>query len=128
MRSRARRSLIPDWNWWLIGMGVALMLALPVFWSLPRTLLVRVGGTLGGVLLFACGWLLLGAGLRPHGSARRGVLVAALLYVLVGLAWECVYVLTNPYGDRPHPVMLIFALLWPWHVAFVLGLFGLGPR
>ncbi len=104
------------------------MLALPVFWSLPRTLLARFGGPFGGVLLFAFGWLLVGAGLRPHGSARRGALLAGLLYVLVGLAWEGVYILANPYGDPPHPVLLVVALFWPWHVAFVLGLFGLGPR
>ncbi|MDP9372347.1 MAG: hypothetical protein M3Q65_07835 [Chloroflexota bacterium] len=92
------------------------------------TLLFAFGWMLLVALLLASGWVLVHGGPRPQQSAWRVVLLAVLLYVLVGLAWELVYVLTNPYGDRPHPGFLLFALIWPWHVAFMFGLLGLGPR
>ncbi len=113
--------------------GASMVLAPPALQSSPSpvpvaTLLFAFGWMLLVALLLASGWVLVHGGPRPQQSAWRVVLLAVLLYVLVGLAWELVYVLTNPYGDRPHPGFLLFALIWPWHVAFVFGLFGLGPQ
>ena len=126
-----------NWNWRLIASGLALMtLAPPALWSHP--LINRVardagigssyGMLLSGVALFVLGWVLVAAGLRPQRRVWQSVASAVALYVLVGLGWEAIYVLTNPYGTPPSPVLLILALLWPLHAAFVLGLFGLGPR
>ena len=125
MMSRSRDEVGRHWNWRLLVIGVALMvLAPPALWSFARDQAVLFGG----VALFALGWLLVGAGLQPRQRAWHGAGWAAVLYVLVGLAWEIVYMLTNPYGDPPSLALLVLIPLWPWHVAFVLGLFGLGPR
>src|SRR5207249_733753 len=37
--------------------------------------------------VFAAGWVLVGASLRPAGSAGRGAAAAAVAYVVVGLLW-----------------------------------------
>lgn len=123
----ARGTVRPERNRPVLILGVALLLlAPPLLWS--SFIRLGVAPLFGGVPAFALGWLLVGAGFRPRGSVRRGLAVAALLYLVAGLAWEGLYMLVNPYGDPPSLALLALTPLWPWHVAFVLGLFGLGPR
>lgn len=81
-----------------------------------------------GSLVFAAGWMLVGAAMRPGGSASRGLALAGILYVVVGLLWTFALQLT--FG-RPlaailgNADLLLFGLQWPLQVAQVTGLFGL---
>lgn len=78
-------------RWILLGAGVGLLVAG------TRALRPDIGVTFytpglheppWRVATFAAGWLLIGAGSRPEGSAMRGGAAALLLYVLCGvLAW-----------------------------------------
>ncbi len=79
--------------------------------------------------LFITGWLLAGAALRVHGSARCGAAAAAIIYLMIGVIWVIGY---NTVGGVPtfvlmrSPViMLAGALTWPYGVAGSTGLFGL---
>ena len=84
------------------------------------------------IILFAAGWLLTGATLRPAGSVLSGLALAALLYVAVGVAWVLAFNLHlgAPLGqllpDLLSPTALRIILIWPLQVAQVLGIFGLG--
>lgn len=81
--------------------------------------------------LFAAGWVLAGAGLRPRGSAWRGAAAAALLYVMTGLLLYTGFGAAT--GTPPLPLLRAlltpngagFALLWPLLVAQQLGVFDL---
>jgi len=83
---------------------------------------------LGGVILFAGGWVLIGAGLRPQGKAWRGMLLAVVLYTLIGIGWVVGFNISLGAGftELAHPTLLLIALVWPLQVTQVLGIFGLG--
>ena len=84
------------------------------------------------VSLFAAGWLLTGATLRPAGSVLCGLVLAALLYIGAGVAWVLAFNLHlgAPLGqllpDLLSPTARRIILLWPLQVAQVLDIFGLG--
>jgi len=84
------------------------------------------------VALFAVGWLLAGATLRPGGSVLRGLALVVFLYVAVGVAWIIGFNLHlgTPLGqllpDLLSQTALRIILVWPLQVAQVLGIFGLG--
>jgi len=93
MNGTSRRRLV---SWLLIGLGIMLMLLGPsVMWSEQQRLLrlqphvitpAPVLSTLlplGGVVLFALGWLLVGAGVW----CGRGLLVAAAAHMVIGAVW-----------------------------------------
>ena len=80
--------------------------------------------------LFAAGWLLVGATMRPSGSPWRGAAAAAIFYLLIGAVW--VFGFNIAVGGIPlftllraPQNMMLGALYWPLGVAQVLGLFGL---
>ncbi|MEK7510038.1 MAG: hypothetical protein AAB567_00565 [Patescibacteria group bacterium] len=79
--------------------------------------------------LFAAGWLLVGASLRPYGSQWRGVIAAAVLYILIGAVWVLGF--NTAMGTPPLAILrspqtiIVGALFWPLGVAQLLGLFGL---
>ena len=83
------------------------------------------------VILFATGWLLVGAALQPGGSAWSGLALAALLYGAVGVAWVIGFnlrlgaPLADLLPDLLSPTALRIMLGWPLQVAQVLGLFDL---
>ncbi|MBI2028973.1 hypothetical protein HYT02_01010 [Candidatus Gottesmanbacteria bacterium] len=73
-------------------------------------------------LLFFVGWLLVGAGLRPRGSLRRGVGIAMLLYIAVGLVTFLLSAkaFTDPLAFLGLVVyvpstMLFYPITWPDH-------------
>lgn len=85
-----------------------------------------------GVALFVVGWLVAVAALRPRRSPGRGAALAAVLYVLIGLAWLAGFSI----GQGTHaagffavlvrsPAVLLLTLLWPWQMAAVVGWFGI---
>src|SRR5688572_11099353 len=75
--------LAPHWPALVAG-GLLMLIAPTVMWGLaPRAVFTAVGGILG----FAGGWLLLGAGIRPGGRSEWGMLAAAIIYIYVGLIW-----------------------------------------
>jgi hypothetical protein len=86
-----------------------------------------------GVLFFAVGWLLTGAGLRPQHSLRRGTLLAGGLYILVGVTWLIGFNLSvgEPAARVAQNLVtqpltaLALAMIWPLQVAQVFGWFGL---
>ena len=85
----------------------------------------------GGVIAFALGWVLVGAGLGSRsgvpGGARRGALIAAAAYPVVGVLLTSVVVgnLLDQHGPAGLPFV---ALTWPLRVAIAAHLFGLGIR
>jgi hypothetical protein len=88
---------------------------------------------LAGSGLFALGWVVAGAGMGLGGSARRSAVLAAALYLAAGALWTTGFVLVNPWQTdftQTNLVLLLgySVLLWPFAVAFVLGLSGLAPR
>ena len=122
---------------------VALAAAVGFMALAPALLLTLVPAELGdpgpkplvpniAVILFAAGWLLAGATLRPGGSALGGLTLAALLYVAVGVVWILGF---NLHLGTPleqllpnvlSPTALRIILAWPLQVAQVFGIFGLG--
>ncbi len=129
----------------LVVLGAGLMTLGVLLFSLVTRWLVRLpqypqypivadGAFFGGIALFASGWVLVGTGLRRQQNPRSGALWAAVLYVAVGIGWLGSYVsYTVLSGERlltswATPVALLLAVLWPWYVAAVLGVFGLGLR
>ncbi|MBI3974742.1 MAG: hypothetical protein HY332_25985 [Chloroflexi bacterium] len=127
--------MIRSRNWGSIVSGVVIMGLTPnAFWSSANLVwanqqLGPAAGIVmgfGGVALFALGWLLVGAGLRPGRSALRGALLGAASYLGAGLTWAAVYASTNSFGDRLGPDLLAVVPVWPLHASFVQGLFGLG--
>jgi len=97
MNGTSRRRLV---SWLLIGLGITLMLLGPsVMWSEQQRLLrlqrhvitpAPVRSTLlplGGVVLFALGWLLVGAGVW----CGRRLVVAAAAYMVIGAVWIMVF-------------------------------------
>jgi len=105
-------------GWLLIG----------AFRAIAPSGVVRAWLPLLGTALIASGWVLGGGALRPRGSAVRGAVLAAVLYVILGLVWVIAYnaalgvplarVVTDPY-------VVLIVLAWPLQIAQVLGLFGL---
>ncbi len=137
MTSMPRWTAIPERRVLLLGLTLMVTGAM-LFSALARWSARQIGPLVGnlaifaGVGLFALGWVLVGAGLRPQGSARRGALLAAALYVAVGALWTTGFVLVNPWGTDFSQTNLALLLgysifLWPFAMAFVFGLFGLGP-
>ncbi len=138
----------------LISLGLGLMVAGPtILWSIQRSLFqtlaptagegapVILGGpalvallglSWGGVALFVAGWSLAGAGLRPRGRPRLGLLGALGVYAACGLGWLLAFVdsgvslskigsILNPVNL---PIVLAQILLWPSLLAQRLGVFG----
>lgn len=113
--------------------GAALFTALASWSSRQLDTLLGNLAIFAGVGFFALGWVVAGAGLRLGGSARRGAVTAVAAYLGVGALWTAGFVLVNPWGTDFSQVNLALLLgysvvLWPFAVAFVFGLFGLGPR
>lgn len=137
MTSMPRWTAIPDRR--VLALALTLMVTGAMLFSAlarwsARQLSPLVGNLaiFAGVGLFALGWVLVGAGLRPWGSAWRGALLAAFLYVAVGALWTAGFVLVNPWDTDFTQTNLALLLgysifLWPFAMAFVFGLFGLGP-
>jgi hypothetical protein len=108
----------------LLAAPLILLAGPTVMWGLlPRGLFTGVCG----VIAFASGWVLLGAGIRPGSSGTWGAIFAAGLYCYVGLVWA--FRFNMSLGATPeqllHPGMLLIALIWPLQVAQKWGLFGL---
>lgn len=106
----------------LLGLGL-MLLAPPTVWA------TRWDWALwGGAMAFALGWVLVGAGVgalsRARAAARRGALLAASVYPVVGLLLMATIRggLLDQYGLVGLPFV---ALTWPLHVAIELHLFGL---
>jgi hypothetical protein len=83
---------------------------------------------LGGLITFATGWTLVGAGLRPFGRVGGGITLALGLYVVVGWIW--LVVLSMLLGPSTHPGnfglgLVVLVLIWPSTLAQSLGWFGL---
>jgi hypothetical protein len=80
-------------------------------------------------ILFVAGWFTVGAGLRPRGSARKGLLVALIFYLLVGSIWAIKVTTADfdpgRFADLMSPSALIPMVFWPMTMAQTLGLFGL---
>ncbi len=137
MTSMPRWTAIPERRVVLLGLTL-MVTGVMLFSALARWSVRQLGPLVGnlaifaGVGLFALGWVLVGTGLRPWGSARRGALLAAALYVAVGALWTTGFVLVNPWDTDFTQTNLVLLLgysifLWPFAMAFVFGLFGLGP-
>ena len=137
MTSMPRWTAIPERRVLLLGLTL-MVTGTMLFSALARWSTRQLGPVVASLAmftgegLFALGWVLVGAGLRPRGSARRGALLAAALYVAVGALWTTGFVLVNPWGTDFSQTNLALLLgysifLWPFAVAFVFGLFGLGP-
>jgi len=136
MNGTSRRRLV---SWLLIGLGIMLMLLGPsVMWSEQQRLLrlqphvitpAPVLSTLlplGGVVLFALGWLLVGAGVW----CGRGLLVAAAAYMVIGAVWMMVFNVS--LGTSPtsllHPSALLVAYPPPsWSARAVVALYPVLP-
>ena len=132
MNGTSRRRLV---SWLLIGLGITLMLLRPsVMWSEQQRLLrlqphvitpAPVLSTLlplGGVVLCALGWLLVGAGVW----CGRGLLVAAAAYMVIGAVWMMVFNVS--LGTSPtsllHPSALLVAYPPPsWSARAVVALY-----
>ena len=124
----------------VLGLGLVLMVTGCLLFSVLARWSIRQLGLLAGnvtvvvgVALFALGWVVVGAGMRPGGSARRGAVLAAALYLALGALWTTGFVLVNPWGTdftRTNLLLLLgySIVLWPFAVVFVFGLFGLGPQ
>jgi len=84
---------------------------------------------LGGVILFATGWLLIGTGLGLQGQAWRGMALAIILYIVIGVGWVIAFNvgLGAKFPEMVlEPTFLLMVLVWPLQVAQALGIFGLG--
>lgn len=85
-----------------------------------------------GLILAALGFVVVGAGLRPSGSVRRGAALGGAVYSCAGLLWLFGYQallggnatgVTRALAD---PVAVyVLVLWWPVQVATHFGLFGL---
>ena len=111
--------------------GPSLLLALSRVGPDPRPSNAWAFPAAGAV--FASGWVLVGASLRPAGSAWCGAAAAAVAYVVVGLLWVVGF--NTALGTPPSRLArvptgedLLLVLIWPLQVAQALGLFGLGFR
>lgn len=132
--------LVPNYR--LLALSVGLMSLGPAtLWSLLEQVIIHSGGraftspavlvglTWSGLLLFVLGWFLAGAGLRPRGSNRRGLLSSLALYVAAGIIFILTYGVLNL--NHAHvdefftPGNVLLALLWPLSLSQILGLFGL---
>ncbi len=119
----------------LLGFGLGVMATGLLWFGVFRYFAPRIQPQmlswlpLGGVILFATGWVLIGAGLGPQGQAWRGMLLAVILYILIGIGWVTVF--NVGLGAKfpeilLEPDFLLVALFWPLQVAQALGIFGLG--
>lgn len=79
--------------------------------------------------LFALGWLMTGAALKPLGSLRRRIVAAVAVYLLTGLL--VIIGVNVAMGASPQTIVnnagniLIGTLFWPLAIAQAMGLFGL---
>lgn len=134
--------LIPDRR--LLSVGVGLMVCGPTLLWLAHPRIIRHAGgpglapswvlfdlPLAGVVLFAIGWMLAGAALRPRGQVWRGLLLVVIAYLVVGLAWVVIFnasLGTPPLVALREPGALFATLAWPLQVAQMLGWLNLGLR
>ena len=82
-----------------------------------------------GSVVFAAGWITVGAGLRPFQRAWLGALVAGVLYVSIGLVWLYQYLIIirrMPLSRLTEPTTLLIPITWPQQMAAAIDLFGLG--
>ena len=107
--------------------GLALVVASLVLWSLIPALsnvdhrdYSPWAGWSG--LLSVAGWFVVGAALRPRGSALLGVVAAGSAYVALGIVWVVVWNTTLRFRDHfilpevSGPVMVLATVLtWPGH-------------
>ena len=121
-------------NYSLLGFGLGMM-ATGLLWFrafsyfAPRVQPQMLSWLPGGVILFATGWVLIGTGLSPQGQAWRGMILAVILYILIGIGWVTAFNvgLGAKFPDIVlHPDFLLVALVWPLQVAQALGILGLG--
>lgn len=119
----------------LIGFGLGMMATGLLWFGVFRYFAPQVQPQmlswlpLGGVILFAAGWVITGAGLGPQGQAWRGMVLAVILYMVIGIGWVTVF--NVGLGAKfpeivLEPNFLLIALAWPLQVAQALGIFGLG--
>jgi hypothetical protein len=107
-------------------LGLALILVSLVLWSLIPALSnldhrdYSPWAGWGGFLCFVAGWFVVGAALRPRGSALLGAVSAASAYVALGLLWVVVWNTTLRFRDHfilpevSGPVMVLATVLtWP---------------
>ena len=127
------RPFAPDRPW--VGLGMALgVLGPALLWPArdhPRGPYTDFPAAMGGLLLVAAGWTLVGAGLRPRGILRRGAFLALALYALLGLTWTYWGRIDQDTVDGKalaHPAGLASAagqgLIWPLGAAEEYELFG----
>jgi len=122
-------------NYPLIGTGLGVMaigiLELGVFrYFAPRVQPSILSWLpLGGVILFATGWVLIGSGLGLQRQAWRGMALAIILYIVIGVGWVVAFNvgLGAKFPEMMlEPTFLPIVLVWPLQVAQALGIFGLG--
>lgn len=83
----------------------------------------------GAVAVIFLGCTLTGAGLRPRGETLRGVVLASVLYVLIGIGWVIflhIGLAHEGFETLVDPGLLLAALLWPFQVTQLFGIPGLG--
>lgn len=72
--------------------------------------------------LFFAGWSSVGAALKPGGSVRRGLMIAVILYLAIGVIYFIVRfkILTHPEVlqviIKNNPTMFLYPVLWPLNV------------
>jgi hypothetical protein len=121
------------WGLALLVVGIALIAFSP--------LIIRTAGRRSaydeltpflGLGLFAAGWVIIGVGIRPRGSALVGGLVALLLYEVAGFAaafTSQAIAFHEPIGAllRQPLALLGFVQMWPIGLMFAFQVFGWGP-
>jgi hypothetical protein len=127
---------LTEFNWPLYGMGLALLVAGPVtgflrpYGSWPQA---SWWPLVIGNLLFFIGFVEIGTASKPRNSYFKGLFLAAIAYLSIGLSWSLTYrifigevggleftnVIMQPAG------FVIFSLLWPSYLSLWLELFGL---
>ncbi len=126
--------LIFAFHYPLIGFGLSLMGMSLLWFVISQCFMPRIQPQisswlpLGGVGLFIAGWMFVGAGLGPQAKAWRGIILAAIMYILIGIIWITAFnVGLGAKLDEVllEPNFLLVALVWPLQVAQALGIFGL---
>ena len=111
-------------------LGLALVFASVVLWSLIPALSnvdhrdYSQWAGWGGFLCFVAGWFVVGAALRPRGSALLGAMAAASAYIALGFVWVILWNTTLRVRDHfilpevSGPVMVLSTVLtWPGRAA-----------
>lgn len=123
--------------WWGAGLlvaGLALIALSPVIF---RTVGVRSAYDelipFAGLGLFAAGWMFVGVGLRPRGSALIGAVAAFLAYEVAGfaavIASQAIAFHESISALLGQPLALLgFVQMWPIGLMFAFRVFGWGPQ